>query len=549
MNFRFRIYHLKYFFFLFLFFLFPSFSFALSVGQEAKFNIDSSYDLNLRDRISAILIKITNQLYFFADKDWWQSLDTQTKNDLEISIYNLSVEFERNIYPKLTQTFGSEPKPGIDKDERIFVLIHPMNPDVGGYSNSCDLFPKIQCPRSNEREIIYLNSRHIGKPMAKVFLAHEFMHLIQLNQKDVLRNISEETWLSEARAEYVSTFLGYDDVYQGSNLERRVKNFLSSPQDSLTDWQNKISDYGVINLFTQYLVDNYGIKVLIDSLQSNKVGIESINYALKKNNYDTDFSQIFKDWLIATLVNDCSLGEKYCYKNPALKSLKIVPEINFSPMGGESILTLFRTIKDFAGDWQKFVGGYGNLTLEFDGQNNAIFDVSYLICDKSNLCQIKFLPLDANQDGKISISDFDKNYSSLTLITFSKTKTSGFEGQNPFYSYSIKITFSKKTEIPTSSVPTTTISCRQILNNLRYGMRSSEVRCLQEFLKSQGPEIYPEGLVTGYFGPLTLAAVKRFQQKYWQEILAPWGLTKDQPTGFVGPTTRSKINQLLQSQF
>jgi len=67
-------------------------------------------------------------------------------------------------------------------------------------------------------------------------------------------------------------------------------------------------------------------------------------------------------------------------------------------------------------------------------------------------------------------------------------------------------------------------------------------------LKSQGPEIYPEGLVTGYFGPLTLSAVKRFQQKYWQEILAPWGLTKDQATGFVGPTTRAKINQLLLSQ-
>jgi len=76
-------------------------------------------------------------------------------------------------------------------------------------------------------------------------------------------------------------------------------------------------------------------------------------------------------------------------------------------------------------------------------------------------------------------------------------------------------------------------------------MKDAEVKCLQEFLKSQGPEIYPEGLVTGYFGPLTLSAVKRFQQKYWQEILAPWGLTQNQPTGFVGSTTRAKINQLL----
>ena len=64
-------------------------------------------------------------------------------------------------------------------------------------------------------------------------------------------------------------------------------------------------------------------------------------------------------------------------------------------------------------------------------------------------------------------------------------------------------------------------------------------------LKSPRARNLSEGLVTGYFGPLTLAAVKRFQQKYWQEILSPWGLTKDQPTGFVGKSTRAKINQLL----
>ena len=74
-------------------------------------------------------------------------------------------------------------------------------------------------------------------------------------------------------------------------------------------------------------------------------------------------------------------------------------------------------------------------------------------------------------------------------------------------------------------------------------MNNSEVRCLQEFLKSQGPEIYPEGLVTGNFLSLTKAAVIRFQEKYASEILAPWGIT--QGTGFVGETTRAKINQLL----
>jgi len=72
---------------------------------------------------------------------------------------------------------------------------------------------------------------------------------------------------------------------------------------------------------------------------------------------------------------------------------------------------------------------------------------------------------------------------------------------------------------------------------------NTEVRCLQEFLKSQGQSIYPEGLITGNFFSLTKQAVIRFQEKYADEILAPLGLR--QGTGFVGPSTRQKINQLL----
>jgi len=86
-------------------------------------------------------------------------------------------------------------------------------------------------------------------------------------------------------------------------------------------------------------------------------------------------------------------------------------------------------------------------------------------------------------------------------------------------------------------------SCAKILNNLSLNSRGPEVFCLQEVLKSQGSGIYPEGLVTGYFGGLTQAAVVRFQEKYTSEILTPSGFSKG--TGFVGPATRNKVNQIL----
>ena len=68
--------------------------------------------------------------------------------------------------------------------------------------------------------------------------------------------------------------------------------------------------------------------------------------------------------------------------------------------------------------------------------------------------------------------------------------------------------------------------------SLQIGVRGDEVRLLQEFLKLS-PDIYPEGLITGYFGILTENAVKRFQIKNSIEAL-----------GIIGPITRAKLNEI-----
>lgn len=70
------------------------------------------------------------------------------------------------------------------------------------------------------------------------------------------------------------------------------------------------------------------------------------------------------------------------------------------------------------------------------------------------------------------------------------------------------------------------------VRTLSRGVFNEEVKQLQNLLK-EWPEIYPEGLATGYFGPLTEAAVRRFQQKHNIE-----------PIGIVGPRTRAKLNEL-----
>jgi len=77
-------------------------------------------------------------------------------------------------------------------------------------------------------------------------------------------------------------------------------------------------------------------------------------------------------------------------------------------------------------------------------------------------------------------------------------------------------------------------STLRLTRQLWVGLTSEEVETLQEFLATD-PDIYPEGLVTGYFGPLTQRAVKRFQKIVGLEQV-----------GRVGPKTLSRINELLE---
>ena len=74
----------------------------------------------------------------------------------------------------------------------------------------------------------------------------------------------------------------------------------------------------------------------------------------------------------------------------------------------------------------------------------------------------------------------------------------------------------------------------KLVRQLRFGMTGDDVKLLQEILATDS-DIYPEGLITGYFGPMTERAVKRFQKKVGLEQV-----------GNVGPKTFSKINEILK---
>ena len=424
-----------------------------SLGQQVKFFVDPNYEVSKRSQVTATLREIGDFVYFYVEDNYWGKILPEKRKEVKNALKNLAEEFDKNIYHKEREVFGSEWTPGIDNDKRITVLVLELKEEAGGYWNGNDEYPRNLIPTSNQREMVYLNAKYITSPIAKAYLAHEFQHVITFYQKTKLWNTEEEVWLNEARSEYAPTLCGYDDVYEGSNLSKRVEAFWENPSDSLTEWKNKSADYGVVNLFMHYLVDQYGEKILTKMMQTSKVGIESINYALKSLGYSEDFKDVFANWAIANYLNDCFLT-KYCYLNPNLnyQILHVSPSASYS---GFPYLIVNRTssVKDWSLHWYKFdqsspsPNGKDTLQLEFKGIGaNADFIVPYILIYKDKKPEVKFMNLEDN-NGAVYISEFGKDIKSVIIIPINTYKKSGFTENEPYTTFSFTA-FSVKESLP-----------------------------------------------------------------------------------------------------
>lgn len=82
-----------------------------------------------------------------------------------------------------------------------------------------------------------------------------------------------------------------------------------------------------------------------------------------------------------------------------------------------------------------------------------------------------------------------------------------------------------------SITPSTSSTFGTLTGPFGPNISGTQVTLLQQLLVRDG--VYPEAIVSGFYGPATQAATKRFQQKYGIEA-----------TGIAGPQTRAKLNEL-----
>jgi len=168
--------------------------------------------------------------------------------------------FEDSVSSRLRRAFGTEPRPGIDGEDAVTILLldihdalyYDLDPHTyySGYFDpinerrQADLEPEMPHYRSNEREMIYVDiaPTAIGGRVIRQAMAHEFTHLIQWYHDE-----SEEEWLVEALCE-----LGVQLAGLGHPAEH-VQAFLADPDLALTSWVGDVRDYGKVYMFALYL--------------------------------------------------------------------------------------------------------------------------------------------------------------------------------------------------------------------------------------------------------------------------------------------------------
>jgi len=263
-------------------------------GDATEFSVGRTDTFWLVDLASTKTYQREFRLALVTPHAYWY-----VEDGLDVSasgLERLAARFEEDIYPVLTQVFGSEWNPGIDNDPRLNILNARLS-GVAGYFSSTDEYPTSVRPRSNQREIIYVNALSVppGGLNYDQVLAHELQHAIHWNA-----DASEDTWVNEGLAE-LSSSIALESTFS-------IRQFLRGSPISLINWPTSsvgsINNYGAASLFMHFLTEHYGGQDdLRDLLAQQKDSIAGIDEYLEDKGYDARFEDVFRQWAAANILD------------------------------------------------------------------------------------------------------------------------------------------------------------------------------------------------------------------------------------------------------
>ncbi len=283
----------------------PNAPYDLGDGQDFWVtNVDSNENF----KISATLRYLGDHVYIWIEN----GVDYNTRD-----LNTLGDAFDDEIYPTNQAFFGSEWSPGVDGDERIYIVYAGgLGQSLAGYFSSADELHPDAHEYSNAHEMFLINSDNVYLWEDYIYgtLAHEHQHMIHW-----YRDKNEETWLNEGfsmLAELINDLDtgGFDYAY------------IVNPDLQLTDWGTDVGSngphYGAAFLFTTYLYDRFGEEFTKAVVAHDENGMKSVDIVLSEMNItDPQTGQlitaedVFADWAVANFLGDSRVKDgRFAYR-------------------------------------------------------------------------------------------------------------------------------------------------------------------------------------------------------------------------------------------
>ncbi len=257
------------------------------IGESDTFFVyDAFNDENYT--VTAVLEHVSDNAYWYVHPDLALPVD---------DLMEAAEVFEDRVRHEITSALGDIRSPGVDGDPRLTVLNTELN-RVGGLFSYADAHTVQVHPYSNQREMVYISADKFldfgPEPYLRV-LAHEFMHAVQANYDN-----SDEAWFDEGLAEFAVDVSGYP------TFGDRHSSFLSNPgvQLNYMDYESRstLAHYEGAHRFFVYLSTHFGgVEAIGELLREQADGELGVDSFLRKRG--TDFTQVFKDWVVANYVN------------------------------------------------------------------------------------------------------------------------------------------------------------------------------------------------------------------------------------------------------
>ena len=251
------------------------------VGQRRSFCIVPGLQFSLHVRKPATLALSTAHAEFYVD-------DEDAAHYPASFFPALGQIFEDRVFGAVTGVFG--PPTDVDRNGKLLVVLsHQLGTHLNGgwllgyFGNDDVLRPRDPTPwcgagGSNAADVIYLNdvanaqangysADEAAQSVFPATLAHELQHLINLNQRCLLRRCTgaEDTWLNEGLSKVAEDLAGFG--WNGSQGRSEGAQYLGRGGDqlrgydarSLTRWEgDPIGNYQGAHSFVRYFADRRG---------------------------------------------------------------------------------------------------------------------------------------------------------------------------------------------------------------------------------------------------------------------------------------------------